>query len=376
MSEYQYYEFQALDHPLSREEQEQLRAISTRARITATSFTNTYNWGDLSGNPRHMVERCFDAHLYVTNWGTHRLMLRLPRQTLNLPTVKPYCLEHHVDAWTTRTHLLLEMTSEDEGGDWIEGADDSLAALIGVRDELATGDLRPLYLAWLSALAARELEDDAEEEYQTCPEPPVPAGLGELTAPQRALADFLRVDDDLLAVAAQASPAAPRKPARPTKQELAPLIAAMSQKEKDALLLRLALGPEPGLRTELLHRLHGAGAPTTAPGRRSAAHLLDAAHARRAECRRRAEHERATARAQRLTALAGEAESVWQQIEAHIATKRTSAYDQAVTLLAELRDAYAHTGQETDFHQRLTRLREGNQRRPGLIHRLDRHSLR
>ncbi|MFE7712507.1 hypothetical protein ACFU6I_43775 [Streptomyces sp. NPDC057486] len=376
MSEYQYYEFQALDRPLSREEQEQLRAISTRARITATSFTNTYNWGDLSGNPRRMVERCFDAHLYVTNWGTHRLMLRLPRQALALPTVKPYCLDHHVDAWTTRTHLLLDLTSDDEGGDWIEGADDSLAALLGVRDELATGDLRPLYLAWLSTLTAWELEDDDEEEYQTSLEPPVPAGLGELTAPQSALADFLRVDDDLLTVAAQASPAAPEKPARPTKKELAPLITSMPQKEKDALLLRLALGPEPGLRTELLHRLHGADTPTTAPGRRSAAQLLDSAHTRRAERQKRAEHERTTARAQRLTALASEAESAWQKIEAHIATKKTSAYDQAVALLAELRDAYSHTGQDTDFRQRLTHLREDNQRRTGLIHRLDRHGLR
>ncbi|WP_409468078.1 hypothetical protein [Streptomyces sp. HC307] len=376
MSEYQYYEFQALDRPLSREEQDQLRAVSSRARITATSFTNTYNWGDLSGNPRRMVERYFDAHLYVTNWGTHRLMLRLPRQALAPPTVKPYCLDHRVDAWTTRTHLLLDLTSEDEGGDWIEGADDSLAALIGVRDELATGDLRPLYLAWLSALAAWELEDDEEEEYQSCPEPPVPAGLGELTAPQRALADFLRVDADLLAAAAQASPPSPRKSANPTKKELAPLIAALPEQEKDALLLRLALGPEPQLRTELLHRLRGTAAPTAIPGRRSAAHLLDAAHTLRAERRQHAEHERAEARARHLTALAREAESAWQRIEAHIATKKSTAYDQAVALLAELRDACAHTGQDTAFHQRLTRLRADNQRRPALIHRLDRHSLR
>ncbi|WP_053914419.1 hypothetical protein VM636_06640 [Streptomyces sp. SCSIO 75703] len=278
-----------------------------------------------------MVERYFDAHLYVTNWGTHPLMLRLPRQTLALPTVKPYCLDHHVDAWTTRTHLLLALTSDDEGCDWVEGADDSLAALIGVRDELATGDLRPLYLAWLSALAAWGLEDD-EEEYRICPEPPVPAGLGELTAPQRALADFLRVDDDLLTVAAQASPAAPEKPARPMKKVLAPLIAALPQKEKDALLLRLALGPEARLHTELLHRLHGADAPTTVPGQRSTAQLLDAAHTGRAERRQRAGHERIAARARRLTALASEARSAWQRIEAHIATKKTSAYDQAVTL--------------------------------------------
>ncbi|WP_210732777.1 hypothetical protein [Streptomyces sp. RKND-216] len=205
MSEYQYYEFQALDRPLRREEREELRAISTRAQITATSFTNTYEWGDLRGGPRRMTERYFDAHLYVTNWGTHRLMLRLPKRALALATVKPYCLDHRVDAWTTRTHLLLDLTSDDESGEWVEGAEDSLAALIGLRDELADGDLRPLYLAWLSALAAWELEDDEEEEYQTCPEPPVPCGLDELTGPQRALADLLRVDDDLLAAAAQDS---------------------------------------------------------------------------------------------------------------------------------------------------------------------------
>jgi len=376
VSEYQYYEFQALDRPLSREEQDQLRAISTRARITATSFTNTYNWGDLSGNPRRMTERCFDAHLYVANWGTHRLMIRLPKPALALRTVQPYCMDHHVDAWTTRTHLLLDLTSEDEGGDWVEGADDSLAALIGVRDELTTGDLRPLYLAWLSALASWELEDDDEEEYQTTPEPPVPAGLGQLTASQRALADFLRVDADLLKVAAQASPAATTAPARPTKKELAPLIGALPEKEKDALLLRLALGPEPRLRTELLQRLRGTTTPAAEPGRRSAAHLLDAAHALRSERRQRTEHEQAEARSRYLAHLAHEAEPSWQQIEAHIATKKTGSYDEAVILLAELRDAYTHTGRDDDFRQRLTRLREDNQRRPGLIHRLDSHGLR
>ncbi|MFK0296070.1 hypothetical protein ACIQU6_37125 [Streptomyces sp. NPDC090442] len=376
MSEYQYYEFQALDRQLSHAEQEQPRSLSTRARITATSFTNTYNWGDFRGDPRRLVERYFDAHLYVTNWGTHRLTLRLPRQTLNLPTVRPYCLDFHVDAWTTRTHLLLDLTSEDEDGDWIEGADDSLASLIGVRDELAAGDLRPLYLAWLSALSARELEDDDEEKHQTRSEPSVPAGLGELTAPQRALADFLRVDNDLLEAAAQASSTIPKKPAKPTKKELAPLIAAMPQKEKDALLLRLALGPEPRLHTDLLHRLRGTIALAATPGYRSAAQLLDAARTLRTEHQQHIERERAKARDRHLTALASEAGSAWQQIEAHIATKKTSAYDQATDLLAELRDAYAHTGRDTDFRRRLSHLRENHQRRPGLIHRLDHRGLR
>ncbi|MBT2480466.1 hypothetical protein [Streptomyces sp. ISL-94] len=67
MSEYQYYEFQALDRPLSGDQREALRSVSSCARITATSFTNEYHWGDLRGNPLTLVERYFDAHLYVAS---------------------------------------------------------------------------------------------------------------------------------------------------------------------------------------------------------------------------------------------------------------------------------------------------------------------
>ena len=46
MSEYQYYEFQAIDRPLTVEQMVELRSISTRATSTATRFTNTYHWGE------------------------------------------------------------------------------------------------------------------------------------------------------------------------------------------------------------------------------------------------------------------------------------------------------------------------------------------
>jgi hypothetical protein len=57
MSEYQYYEFQAIDKPLTEKDMQALRNLSTRARITPTSFVNEYNWGDLKGNPLKLVER-------------------------------------------------------------------------------------------------------------------------------------------------------------------------------------------------------------------------------------------------------------------------------------------------------------------------------
>lgn len=40
MSEYQHYEFQAIDRPLTEKEIAELRWYSTRARITPTSFVN------------------------------------------------------------------------------------------------------------------------------------------------------------------------------------------------------------------------------------------------------------------------------------------------------------------------------------------------
>lgn len=135
--------------------------MSTRARVTATSFSNEYHWGNFRGDPRKMIELYYDAHLYLTNWGTHQVMLRLPRTLLDLKVTEQYCIDPHVTAWTFGEHLILDLTSEDDSGDWVEGAEDSLPAIVGIRAELAAGDLRPLYLAWLAAWGIWERDEDA-----------------------------------------------------------------------------------------------------------------------------------------------------------------------------------------------------------------------
>ena len=104
MSEYQYYEFTAVDRPLTIREQGELRSLSTRADITATSFVNTYEWGDFKGDPRKLMERYFDAHLYLANWGTRQLMLRLPKKVLDPATVAGYCVGESAAAWTAGSH--------------------------------------------------------------------------------------------------------------------------------------------------------------------------------------------------------------------------------------------------------------------------------
>ena len=55
MGEYQYYEFLAVDRPLKADQIDALRALSTRAEITSTTFVNTYHWGDFRGDPRALI---------------------------------------------------------------------------------------------------------------------------------------------------------------------------------------------------------------------------------------------------------------------------------------------------------------------------------
>jgi hypothetical protein len=99
VSEYQYYEFTAVDRPLTTREQAELRSLSTQADITATSFVNTYEWGNFKGDPQKLMERYFDAHLYLANWGTHEVMLRLPKRVLDPAGVAGYGVSAGSRAW-------------------------------------------------------------------------------------------------------------------------------------------------------------------------------------------------------------------------------------------------------------------------------------
>src|SRR3954453_18656290 len=109
VSEYQYYEFTAVDRSLTTREQAELRSLSTRADITATSFVNTYEWGNFKGDPRKLMERYFDAHLYLTNWATRELMLRLPTGVLDPTVVNHYCVGESAFAWTSGKHLIVRL---------------------------------------------------------------------------------------------------------------------------------------------------------------------------------------------------------------------------------------------------------------------------
>jgi hypothetical protein len=88
MSEYQYYEFQAVDRRLTEKEMEELRSWSSRARITPMSFTNDYSWGTFKGDEDAWMDRYFDAFLYAANWGTRILKLRVSARLLDVKVAR------------------------------------------------------------------------------------------------------------------------------------------------------------------------------------------------------------------------------------------------------------------------------------------------
>ena len=198
MSEYQYFEFQAIDRPLNKKELTELRTYSTRARITPTSFVNDYSWGDFKGDADAWMDKYFDAFLYFANWGTHLLKLRVPEKLLNVSTARLYAVGEHTTARVRNGNVIISFHSENENVDDSIESEGLLASLISVRSELARGDLRALYLGWLLCAQHGELDPDS-------PTPPVPAGLTKLSASLTSLVEFLRIDRALVRASAKAA---------------------------------------------------------------------------------------------------------------------------------------------------------------------------
>lgn len=371
MSEYQYYEFLAVDRPLTTKEMAELRAISTRAEITATSFVNTYQWGDLKARPIELVKKYFDAFVYLANWGTHECMFRLPLEKADLRAWAPYLKGDKVTLTKTPTCAILSFGRDGEGDEddaALETGEGMMASLLPLRESLIAGDLRPFYLRWLQRAQSEEVEDHVVE-------PPVPAGLGKLSGALTAFVDLLRLDPAWVEVAAEgASPE--------DDDDIQRWLDRLPPERKDAWLGRLIR--DGGARADLLREVRQAGRRPDAE-RRTVKDLRSAADARRERRekeaaeqwereRKRLEAERAAAREKRLKSLAADETRSWNLVDRLIVAK-PAQYGAAVELLKDLLEVSRRGGKDADFRRRIRGLREDHSRRSGFKRRLDEAGL-
>ncbi len=376
MSEYQYYEFQVLDRPLTKAQIEDLEGYSSRAEVTSRKFTVVYNYGDFKGDPDYWMEKYFDLFLYLANWGTHWFMVRVPKKLLKQDIVKAYCTEESFEYHSAGGNLILSFRHNDEEYTWAEG-EGWLDSLVPLRADLMRGDYRCLYLGWLLGAQSRELDDRQIE-------PPVPPGLGDLSDSLQSLADFLEIDPDLIASAAERSPK--RVSFELSREDISRWVADLPAKDKDAVIARI-IEEDIVVTAEIKQRAYQeirdskrSGKAEKKEPRRSVGQLLKRADEiynerkkreaeREAKEKARQEKALAAARKKHLESLIGREDAIWAEVDKLIALKQAKPYTDAVSHLLDLKDLSDKQGKQADFSSRMNALGERHTSKPALRRR-------
>ena len=366
MSEYQYYEFQALDHPLTHEAQAEIQSLSSRVQLTATRASFVYNHSNFPGDPYRVLVKYFDAMIYITNWGTRQLTLRFPANAILNDVRNTYHYAGSMDWSTAGKYIVLniEFNPEDGGdGEWVEGQG-ILPGIVQIRHDILRGDYRSLYLAWLK-FAHYELDVLEEEEDLT--EPPVPTNLQSLSPALRNFIDFFDIDLDWVAAAQTSSETGK------TDAKLSSSIDRLSEQEKHDFLERL-LNHEPNLDIALINRLReisGTDKVERPMSERRTIRQILAAAEKIGQSRLETEKQQAeTARLKKLENTAQQQEQLWARIPSLIEQKKASTYDEALTILKDLRDLAVHQQRVTEFQDKLTIIRSQYPTSQGLNRRL------
>ena len=151
MSEFQYYEFRTVNRHLTQKEIEEVRSLSTRARVGRDRAIFIYNFGDFRGNSDEVLLKYFDVFLYISNFGTKQLSFRFPTRLLKTQNLCPYDYEYivEIEPYEHEALVSLHFNTEEGRGEWLEeeGCSALLDELISLREDLLLGDPRSLYLA-------------------------------------------------------------------------------------------------------------------------------------------------------------------------------------------------------------------------------------
>lgn len=380
MSEYQYYEFIAIDKPLTTQQMAELRSVSTRAKITATSFVNEYQWGSFKGNPKNWIAHYFDAFVYTANWGSCQFMLRVPLACLSPETLQTFQIEMlgFFEIEQTATHWILdwqlnesenyERFDEYQGCNW-------MGQLVPLRDELLRGDLRPLYLGWLSGVY--ELNDDALE-------PPIPAGLGELSAAQTAFVEFLEIDVDFVSAAAIASPPLTDNHSNTDRQTW--LDSISTDKAKQVLILLLegrGQEAERHIKSEFFawqreqnNQPQGQSKPRKVSELRKLAEIAKQERKERETiAAKKAAAEKQRQRDAHLRTMFADAELMWASVDTKAQRTTAASYDEVTRIIKELAAAYKLAGDTNGFKNAFTAFINVHGKRKALVDRLKKEKL-
>lgn len=331
MSEYQYYKFERLDGYLDAKARQALRAISSRAEISATSFQVYYTYSDLKAEPFELMLKYFDIGFYYADWGSIDAYIKLPAGTLPdalLGFSSDGLHVHENDEWQL---LIFSLEEYDEYFD-DEHADDFFQHLAALRGGLMQGDWRLVYFMWLKAF---DFNDDVERV------PLIQFDFEHLSEEEQAFAALYDIPLALVKALAMVLSE------QPSHQAL-----ALTRKEP--------------VNTDEIYQywLTSAVISPFIEQAQSQLQQEQAAALAKKLAIEKAEKEKA------LTDIYNQREHYWQQSQEQADRTCASGYDAASRYLHQLFEAYQFKADEAAFEQRFKRFVVANNSRKALLNRL------
>lgn len=354
MSEYQFYEFQSIDRPLQDEDIEAIHQYSSRVQVNRRKAIFEYSYSDFRYDEVEVLRKHFDMMIYMANWGTRRLLIKFPRESVSLENLKKYEIEGDggLDEYTkiisSGSYVIIDIYMDAEDGSfWIDG-EDLLDEMLALRKQIIEGDYRLLYLAWMNSAFLSNAKNLIE--------PPLPPNMKKLDKALQSFVDFWEIDEDWIAVASQASPSQKKPPL----EDVIAQISQLNALEKDQYLALLLQDPNQAYRKlyqQLMDFLPNAAASLVLPNR--TVKEFQAAFKQQAQLRIQKEKEaEAEKKAQRMAQIDQELPQLWEQAQENASLKHAGGYKKATEILVEIRDYFDYHENADTFQQELEKKME------------------
>ncbi len=135
-------------------------------------------------------------------------MIKLPKDSVESSGLIPFLERCSFNTEPTEDEMLSFKIIDDDKNiiidiypwieeSWTEDGEGWLSELMPLRNDLVAGDLRFLYLVWLSCVQNEMVADDAKE--------PI-VGIGPLSPALETLVDFFKIDKSLVQAATEREP--------------------------------------------------------------------------------------------------------------------------------------------------------------------------
>lgn len=375
MSTYQYYEFQRIEGSFTDEEREEINSWSSRATADNNKVSFVYHYGDFRKDMEEVMWEYFDVGIYLANWGSRRLMIKLPLELVDYKQLELYVFEassymiNELRVLKKGKNVLLDMNLNEEegGGYWLEG-EGWLSDLSLLRADILNGDYRSLFITWVELLRQNHENEELGEDYRIL-NSLIPPNLKRLPIRLTRLVDFFEVDLDWVNSGLKYSLEA-------VKNEInyEACLKELDSLTKDKYLGRLLAG-ESNLGLKLKQEIKSQLNIDDVDGSSSKGHILFQDYLKQVNkviCDREGavEAEKARLHQEKMEVVKKDKTHIEGEIERHILKSNASGYKFAVSSLIDLRDLSEYEKKQELFKKYLSEVVERHRRKQTFVKRL------